>query len=107
MTLTPTQLAILLNIRRSITSFRDLNAAIGNKASATGWMSQYLGELRTAGLVIWQPGQARTIQLTEKGRRAIAEYVLMPDGGVGHWEPVKTAKEPVYCTAREYEAMQS
>lgn len=91
--LSPKELKIVLLIRAGVTSFRGLNTALGNSPGSTGWISQYLRELREAGLVTWAPGQARTLQLTEAGRRALRGYCLMPGGGIGTVERVGNANE--------------
>lgn len=105
MNLSPVRLKIALHIRAGINAYRELNRALGN-GPTTGWMHQYLKELRTKGLVTWDPAQKRTLQLTERGRTYLANYILLPGGSVGKWEPVKEVKEPIYCTADEYEELQ-
>lgn len=82
MTLSTKHLQIALHIRAGVNAFRELNKAIGN-APTTGWTQQYLKELRAEGIVIWAPHQKRTLQLTERGWRALVNYCLLPGGGVG------------------------
>lgn len=103
MNLSPTHLKIALHIRSGLNACRELQQAIGNGSMLT---QEYLNDLKQAGLVTWEPYQSRTLQLTEQGRTYLANYVLLPGGGIGKWEPIEPAKEPVYCTADEYEAMQ-
>lgn len=85
MNLSTIHLKIALHIRAGVNAYRELNIAIGN-GPTTGWIQQYLKELRAEGLVIWSPYQSRTLQLTERGRAYLANYCLLPGGGVGKIE---------------------
>jgi hypothetical protein len=86
-----TYLHIALYIRAGVNAVRDLNAAIGHSYTS-GFMGQYLKEMRACGLVTWEPGQSRTLTLTEKGRSILANYCLWPGGGVGKIERVESNK---------------
>jgi hypothetical protein len=85
-TLSPTRLSILLRVWSGITHRRSLNRALG-KCPTNGTLKWNLDRLRAAGLVTWQPAQARTLQLTAAGVELLwgLGYVRMP-GGVGRWE---------------------
>jgi hypothetical protein len=86
-TLSPTRLSILLRVWAGITHRRSLNRALG-KCPTNGTLKWNLDQLRAAGLVTWQPAQARTLQLTPAGVELLTGlgYVRMGEGHVGRWE---------------------
>lgn len=116
--LTPKYLTLLAYIRGGVNSLRDLNVAIGNKPG-NGIIDWYLTRLKQWELVTWEPGLARTLKLTEAGQEAVAGLLLTRCGervtGIWQVSPAATAycaaqlieKEPVFCTADEYEEMVS
>jgi hypothetical protein len=85
-TLTSPQLSLLLHILAGTVHIDGLNLAVG-KNVGNGTTHWQLCNLRSKGLVTWQPAQARTLQLTAAGVELLwgLGYVRMP-GGVGRWE---------------------
>ncbi len=54
---------------------REIQAAIGsNSLSTTHW---HLDKMREVGYVKWEPGVARTLRVTSKGKTALAASTLL------------------------------
>lgn len=104
--LSPIHLKIALHIRAGVNASRELQRAIGNGSMLT---QEYLKDLRQANLVTWDPTQKRTLQLTERGRAYLANYILLPCGTVGEIEVKETRidkLEAARLAAIEFEALQ-
>lgn len=83
------RLIIALHIRAGINSMAELNIALGKRPdNSVIWY--HLDELRKQGIITWQG--SRTITLTERGRAALANYCLLPGGGVGEIEKIGEAE---------------
>lgn len=81
--MTSRQLETALHIRAGYNSIRSLAKRAGKDRSTIYYR---LERLRAQGLITWQPGLDRTLRLTDQGAALLAEYCLIPGGGVGKVE---------------------
>lgn len=82
---TTKQIEIALHIRAGACSIQRLMDSSGKGQST---IYSHLKRLRGKGLITWNPNKSRTLRLTDQGQAALADYCLIPGGGIGKVERV-------------------